>query len=581
MIKQFNNPKFYNQTIPNEIDIPHVPVGAIIKGAAKYFGNRVAFLYRKKELTYKELYNQALRVANGLKEIGIGKGDVVAIQMLNCTQYAISYYGIVLSGATYTPINPLLPKDEFLFQLQDSGAKVLITYEQLVNVWEGVMEHSKIEKIIVTGDVEISSLEQCVDTTSYGDGVVSFNQFINNNEAREFTIDVDVVEDVVHIAYTGGTTGKPKGVMITHKNLVSNVLQSGAWSSAALPQLDDDGALTVKVVEKEVDKYLQHYPTLPGTNIRLSPAPMYHGAGTMGGLAYGVLFGATSILFDRFIPEEFLADLERYKVTELSGAPAMFNFLLMHPNIAKHDFSSVRTINSGAAPIAMETMKLLIKYFPNAVVTEGYGLTESTASAVQSVGFYDGLRTLGTVGLPIYNTEVKLMSVDEAGQEVTEVGQRGEVCIKGPQVMKGYLNNPEVTAETLINGWLHTGDIGIFDENGFLSIVDRKKDMLIYNGYNVYPRQIEEHLYEHPAVAAAIVVGIQDVNVGEKPKAFVVLRQGVSATEEEIMSFVNDKVVHYSRIRELEFIDQLPMTAAGKISKIQLVEREKTRLNQV
>ncbi len=581
MIKQFNNPKFYNQTIPNEIDIPHVPVGAIIKGAAKYFGNRVAFLYRKKELTYKELYNQALRVANGLKEIGICKGDVVAIQMLNCTQYAISYYGIVLSGATYTPINPLLPKDEFLFQLQDSGAKVLITYEQLVNVWEGVMEHSKIEKIIVTGDVEISSLEQCVDTTSYGDGVVSFNQFINNNEAREFTIDVDVVEDVVHIAYTGGTTGKPKGVMITHKNLVSNVLQSGAWSSAALPQLDDDGALTVKVVEKEVDKYLQHYPTLPGTNIRLSPAPMYHGAGTMGGLAYGVLFGATSILFDRFIPEEFLADLERYKVTELSGAPAMFNFLLMHPNIAKHDFSSVRTINSGAAPIAMETMKLLIKYFPNAVVTEGYGLTESTASAVQSVGFYDGLRTLGTVGLPIYNTEVKLMSVDEAGKEVTEVGQRGEVCIKGPQVMKGYLNNPEVTAETLINGWLHTGDIGIFDENGFLSIVDRKKDMLIYNGYNVYPRQIEEHLYEHPAVAAAIVVGIQDVNVGEKPKAFVVLRQGVSATEEEIMSFVNDKVVHYSRIRELEFIDQLPMTAAGKISKIQLVEREKTRLNQV
>lgn len=581
MIKQFNNPKFYNQTIPNEIDIPHVPVGAIIKGAAKYFGNRVAFLYRKKELTYKELYNQALRVANGLKEIGIGKGDVVAIQMLNCTQYAISYYGIVLSGATYTPINPLLPKDEFLFQLQDSGAKVLITYEQLVNVWEGVMEHSKIEKIIVTGDVEISSLEQCVDTTSYGDGVVSFNQFINNNEAIEFTIDVDVVEDVAHIAYTGGTTGKPKGVMITHKNLVSNVLQSGAWSSAALPQLDDDGALTVKVVEKDMEKYLQHYPTLPGTNIRLSPAPMYHGAGTMGGLAYGVLFGATSILFDRFIPEEFLADLERYKVTELSGAPAMFNFLLMHPNIAKHDFSSVRTINSGAAPIAMETMKLLIKYFPNAVVTEGYGLTESTASAVQSVGFYDGLRTLGTVGLPIYNTEVKLMSVEEPGKEVTEVGQRGEVCIKGPQVMKGYLNNPEVTAETLINGWLHTGDIGIFDENGFLSIVDRKKDMLIYNGYNVYPRQIEEHLYEHPAVAAAIVVGIQDVNVGEKPKAFVVLRQGVSATEEEIMSFVNDKVVHYSRIRELEFIDQLPMTAAGKISKIQLVEREKTRLNQV
>lgn len=581
MIKQFNNPKFYNQTIPNEINIPHVPVGAIIKGAAKYYGERVAFLYRQKELTYKELYNQALRLANGLKELGVGKGDVVAIQMLNCTQYAISYYGVVLAGATYTPVNPLLPKDEFLFQLQDSGAKVLITYEQLATLWEDVVQHAKIKKIIVTGDVEVASLEQCLDTTSYGEDVVSFNHFINDHEALEFTVDIDVLEDLAHIAYTGGTTGKPKGVMITHKNLISNILQSAAWSSAALAQVDDDGALTVNIVEPDTNEYLKHYPTLPGTNVRLSPAPMYHGAGTMGGLAYGVLLGATSILFDRFIPEEFLADLERYKITELSGAPAMFNFLLMHPNIEKHDFSSVRTINSGAAPIAMETMKLLIKYFPNAVVTEGYGLTESTASAVQSVGFYDGERKLGTVGLPIYNTKVKLMSVDEQGKEITEAGQRGEVCIKGPQVMKGYFNNPEVTAETLIDGWLHTGDIGIFDENGFLSIVDRKKDMLIYNGYNVYPRQIEEHLYEHPAVAAAIVVGIQDPNVGEKPKAFVVLKQGVSTTEEDIMHFVNEKVVHYSRIRELEFIDHLPMTAAGKISKIQLIEKEKTRLNQV
>lgn len=581
MIKKFNNPKFYNQAIPSEIEIPNVPVGAVIKGAAKYFGDRAAYLYQNKELTYSELYNQALRVANGLKKMGIGKGDVVALQMMNCTQYPVAYYGIVLTGATYTPVNPMLPKDEFLYQLQDSNAKVLITYEQLMTLCEDVKQHSNVEAIIVTGDVEISSLEQCLDTSTYGEGFVSLNQFINDHEALEFSVDIDAQEDIVHIAYTGGTTGKPKGVMITHKNLISNILQAGAWSSAALAQVDDDGALTVKVIEPDKEKYLQEYPTLPGTNIRLSPAPFYHGAGAMGGLVYSVLFGATTILFDRFIPEVFLADLERYKVTELSGAPAMFNFLLMHPNIEKHDFSSVRTINSGAAPIAMETMKLLIKYFPNAVVTEGYGLTEATASVVQSVGYYRGERKLGTVGLPIYNTEIKLMSVDEPGKTVTEAGQRGEICVKGPQVMKGYMNNPEVTAETLVDGWLHTGDIGIFDENGFLSIVDRKKDMLIYNGYNVYPRQIEEHLYEHPAVAAAIVIGVQDANVGEKPKAFVVLKQGAEATEEDIMGFVNEKVVHYSRIRELEFIDQLPMTAAGKISKIQLVEREKARFNKV
>ncbi|WP_431029336.1 class I adenylate-forming enzyme family protein [Lysinibacillus sp. LZ02] len=581
MRKQPDNPKLYNQMLPHKMDIPNVPVGAVLKGAAKYYGERTAYLYRGFELSYSKLYEQALRFANGLQKRGYGKGDVIAVQMQNCTQYVVAYYGILLAGATYTPVNPMLPKDDLIFQMKDSRAKAIVTYGPLLQLCLDLPSLTNIELIITTDDVEVESIETSIDVSAYGNAVISFNQLLRENEPQELHSDINGYEDIAHLAYTGGTTGRSKGVIITHNNLISNIVQSGAWSAAVLPQVDDDGALTVKRVETDPEKYLKEYPTLVGTNIRLSPAPFSHGAGAMGGMVYSVLFAATTIIFERFIPEEFLRLIEEHQVTEVSGAPAMFNFLLFHPDMEKRNFSCVRTINSGAAPIAPETMQLLMKYFPNAVVTEGYGLTEATASTVQSVGFYSGERKLGTVGLPIYNTEVKLMSVDGPDREEIQMpGERGEVIIRGPQVMKGYLNNPEATAETLIDGWLYTGDIGVFDESGFLSIVDRKKDMLIYNGYNVYPRYIEEILYEHPAVQAAVVIGVEDPKVGEKPKAFIVLRPGVTANEEEIMEFVNTKVVHYSKVREVEFIDQLPMTAAGKISKVKLVELEKTRLKQ-
>lgn len=581
MRKQFDNPKFYNQMLPHEIDIPNVPVGAVLKGAAKYYGERTAYLYRGFELKYSEMYAQALRFANGLIKLGLGKGDVVAVQMQNCTQYVVAYYGILLTGATYTPVNPMLPKDDLIYQMKDSGAKAIVTFGQLLQTCLDLPSLTNIRWIIATGDEEVHSLASNVDLSGHGEHVIGFNQLLRENEPLEIDVKIDGYKDIAHLAYTGGTTGRSKGVIITHNNLISNILQSAAWSAAALAQVDDDGALTLKIIEENEEKYLNEYPTLPGTNVRLSPAPFSHGAGAMGGMVYAVLFAATSIIFERFNPEEFLRLIEEHQVTEVSGAPAMFNYILFHPSIEKHDFSSVRTINSGAAPIASETMQLLMKYFPNAVITEGYGLTEATASTVQSVGYYSGERKLGTVGLPIYNTEVKLMSIGGPEREEVQMpGERGEVIIRGPQVMQGYLNNPEATEETLIDGWLYTGDIGVFDENGFLSIVDRKKDMLIYNGYNVYPRQIEEVLYQHPAVQAAVVIGIEDPKVGEKPKAFIVLRPGVTASEEEMMEFVNTKVVHYSKLRELEFIDQLPMTAAGKISKIKLVEMEKMRLKQ-
>lgn len=580
MNSQFNNPKFYNQKLPRDIEIPEVPVGAVLKGANKYFPNHIGYTYKGFALDYKTLYSYALKLSNSLKKLGIGKGDVVAVHMQNCTQFPVAYYGILLAGATYTPVNPMLPKDDLIFQIKDSRASAIISYGQLINMCLDLPKLNHFKLIIGTDDSEVHSIDATIDTTTFSEQIISLNQLIRDGEEQEIDVDIDAKKDLAHIAYTGGTTGRSKGVMITHHNLISNILQAAAWSLAGVAKVDEDGALTVNVYEKDEEKYLQEYGTLLGTTVRLSPAPFSHGAGAMGGLVYSVLIGAKTVIFERFLPDEFLGLIEEEGITEVSGAPAMFNFILFHPDMKTRDFSKVRIINSGAAPIAAETMRLLSEYFPNAVITEGYGLTEATAVSVQSITFASGERKVSTVGLPVYNTQVKLMSLDGLEREEIQIpNERGEVCIKGPQVMQGYINNPEATEETLIDGWLYTGDIGVFDEDGFLSIVDRKKDMLIYNGYNVYPRQIEEILYEHSAVQAAVVIGKEDPKVGEKPKAFIVLKPGTSATEEEIMDYANAKLANYSKLREIEFIDQLPMTAAGKISKVKLIELEHGRLN--
>ena len=284
--------------------------------------------------------------------------------------------------------------------------------------------------------------------------------------------------------------------------------------------------------------------------------------------------GVTTLLPDRFVPAQFLDLIEKYKVSSINGAPAMWNILLNLPGIDSYDFSTIRNISSGAARLSQKEMGLLKEMFPNARVGEGYGLTEGTASVAGSVIVAGGVHKAGTVGLPTYNTKIKVVALDGASEEALPSGQAGEICIYGPQVMKGYFNKPEETAVTLRNGWLHTGDIGIIDEDGYLAIVDRKKEMLIYNGYNVYPSRIEEVIVSHPAVQNAIVIGKPAKKFGEIPKAFVILKPGSCLSEEELINYTNERVVHYSKVRELEFLEQFPMTAAGKISKIHLKKQE-------
>lgn len=563
--------RIFNQDIPTHIEFPNVPVGSILKGAAKYSGDHIGFIYRDLKITYNEVYREALLFSNALKDLGIGRGTIVSTHLPTCPQHIAAYYGIMLSGATFSPLNPYSPARDIIHQLNDSNASVVITHENVAESIREVASDIKIDHVIVTGDQEMVSNETPVNLSNYDKSWLSFAAIKASSKAEFFDPGIDPKEDVAHIAYTGGTTGTPRGCMITHANLISSVLLNAAWASGCLAKVDDDGALSVEPIEKDEKKYLENYTQLPGTSIGLSPAPLFHVSGIYGCVIYPVVYGNTTILVDRFDPVQFLELIEEHKATTLGGSPSMWNVLMQLPQFKNTDFSTVTSVSSSTAPFAEEERNRLMRAFTNATYSESYGQTETSGNVTSDV---TGLEKIGSVGHPLYNTKMKLISLHGENDEPLPPGVEGEICVKGPQIMKGYYNNSEETKNAFINGWLKTGDIGILDEDNFLSIVDRKKDMLLYNSYNVYPTRLEGILFEHPDTQNVAVIGKPQPIVGEIPKAFIVLKEGSKVTEEEMMDFINDQVVHYAKIREMEFVDELPTTAAGKLSKVALRKME-------
>jgi long-chain acyl-CoA synthetase len=504
--------------LPGSLVYPEVPVGAILAGSVRRYGERVAFARAEEELTYTELGRRAAAFANGLLARGVAPGDRVALRMPNCLEYPVAYYGTMLAGATFVPVNPLLPEPVAARQIADAGAVLTVTSGDVATICDG-----------------------------------------HSTEPPEVSFDVHAA--LAHLAYTGGTTGESKGVRVPHRNVVVNTLQYSCWSSGSLPALDDLGGLVLDQVGDE-----QEWPVRLGEAVAINLTPWFHAMGTIAGLNALVLMGYTTVLHDRLDPKAYLADAQRLGITGIGGAPALFAALLACPDIETTDLSTVRAITSGAAPMPVEMIRRLRALAPNAVIGEGYGLTEVTMAATLGPVHRSATHKAGSVGLPIFDTEVRVVGAD--GEPVAQ-GERGEVCIRGPQVMAGYHNRPDATDEVLKDGWLHTGDIGIIDEDGYLSIVDRMKDMLLYKGYNVYPRELEEILAEHPAVLAAAVVGKPDTAVGELPVAFVVPADP-SVTEEDLKAAVNERVVAYKRLREVYFTDQIPISAAGKVLKREL-----------
>ena len=534
--------------LPARIDYPLTDIGAILRGAAIRYGERVAFHHDGAELTYTELLARAAQVANGLRAHGIGDGDVVAVHMPNCLDYPAVYYGILLAGAVFTPANPLLPPEDLAFQLTDSGAAAVVTWGLAAQVLATVRDRLP-ARLIVTVDAE---LPDAVPLPALREG----------QSDTPPAVTIDPATHLAHLAYTGGTTGRSKGVELTHRHVVTNVLQTACWSSGSVPVLTEDGDLLLDQIGSAQD-----WPTRHGSGVMVNLTPWFHAMGVIGYLSVPLLAGFTIVIHQRFEPGAFLADLERFHATMIGGAPPVFAALMRHADFVTRDLSAIRGLSSGAAPLPLPVLDALQARFPDALIGEGYGLTEVTMMATANPSWRSGVRKAGTVGVAAYDTEVRVVDLDGAP---LPTGERGEVCIRGPQVMQGYLHRPEATAEVLSDGWLRTGDIGTFDADGYLSIVDRAKDMLLYKGYNVFPRELEELLHAHPAVAGAAVVGRPDAEVGELPVAFVVLVPGAAVTDAELQEYVNAQVVPYKKLREVHLVDAIPVSAAGKVLRREL-----------
>ncbi|WP_028662967.1 class I adenylate-forming enzyme family protein [Saccharomonospora halophila] len=539
--------------LPTSLTYPEVPVGSLLAGAAARYGDRTAFTHHGDSLSFTGLWRAACRFANALRERGVDTGDTVALHLPNCLAFPVAYYGTLLAGAVFSPASPLLPRDTLHDQLTDCGARVVVTYGPVSAALDGL----DVDTVVVVAPTDDNRT----------DGRTDFADFHAHASPEPPDVTIEAATDLAHLGYTGGTTGRSKGVRLTHRNVVVNAIQYACWGSGAVPAVDDHGNPTVEQVGSG-----EEWTSELGTGVSINLTPWFHAMG-IGGLNIGVVTGGSVTVHDRFDPKAYVADAERLGITTMSGAPALFAALLACDEFHTADLSSVRGITSGAAPMPHEQARALRKRFPDAVISEGYGLTEVTMGATLAPTWQSGTRKVGTVGVPLFDTEVRLVPV-EGGEEELPPNTEGEVCLRGPQVMQGYHNRPTETAEVLVDGWLHTGDIGVLDDEGVLSIVDRKKDMLIYKGYNVYPRELEELLVELPEVASAAVVGRRSPEAGELPVAFVVRAPGHGeANEDTVLEAVNAQVPPYKRVREVHFVESIPVSAAGKILKRDLRER--------
>ncbi|WP_077214182.1 long-chain-fatty-acid--CoA ligase [Bacillus dakarensis] len=553
--------KHYPEEIPHTLNYRNEPIQNDLKYTAEEFPDKAAIHFMGREINYKTLYRYAVKFAAYLQELGIEKGDRVAIMLPNCPQSVISYYGILMAGGIVVQTNPLYMERELQYQMSDSGAKMIITLDILYPRVMKVMQQTDLEHIFVTAIKDFlpfpkNVIYPFIQKKQYGFSVQVkhegnqhlFMEIMKQPSKELKDLSFDFEEDLALLQYTGGTTGFPKGVMLTHKNLVSNTAMCEAWL----------------------------YKCQRGKEIVLGFLPFFHVYGMTTVLILSVRQGYKMVLLPKFDMEAALKTIQKQRPTLFPGAPTMYIGLLNHPDIGKYDLSSIHSCISGSAPLPVEVQQKFEEITGGKLV-EGYGLTESSP-VTHSNFLWDRPRVPGSIGVPWPDTEAAIFSLDTG--EPLPPGEIGEICIKGPQVMKGYWNRPEETAQTLKDGWLLTGDLGYMDESGYFYVVDRKKDMIIAGGFNIYPREIEEVLYEHPNIMEAVVAGIPDPYRGETVKAYIVLKEGADITEKELDAFARKHLAAYKVPRLYEFRNELPKTAVGKILRRALVDEEKQRTQQ-
>lgn len=544
----------YPDGVRLSLDYPDIPLQGFLDNSARDYPENLATVFFGGKITYRQLKRQADSFAAALVGLGVKPGERLAIMLPNCPQSLIAYYGALKAGAIVVQFNPLYVEREIQHQLTDSGAEVMVLLDLLYPRVSRVKGQTPLKKLIVTSIKDYLpfplSLLYPIKARKDGhtvqipraDDIYQFKNLVNEYPPNPPELRIDPNKDVALLQYTGGTTGVSKGAMLTHKNLVANTLQSKEWY------------VGLKMGSERV----------------LAALPFFHVYGMTVCMNFSVAIGAMAILIPKFEVDAILKTINKWKPTIFPGAPTMYIAVNNHPQVAKYDLSSISACISGAAPLPVEVQEQFEKLTGGKLV-EGYGLTE--ASPVTHCTPLYGKRKLGSIGLPMPDTEFKIMDLETGTRELAP-GEIGELVVRGPQVMAGYWNRPDETAIALRDGWLYTGDIARMDEEGYTFIVDRKKDMIIAGGFNIYPREVEEVLYEHPSVKEAAVAGIKDPYRGETVKAYIVLKEGASLTAEEVIAFCRGKIAKYKCPTQVEFRDSLPKTLIGKVLRRVLIEEE-------
>jgi long-chain acyl-CoA synthetase len=535
------------------------PVWSLLEASAARYANRACTNFLGKVLTYREVGELVNRTAAGLQALGVRKGTKVGLFLPNCPTFVVYYFAILKAGGTVVNYNPLYSLDELTFQVRDSETELMVTLDLkvLFDKVEALMRAGTLERAIVASFAALlpgpksvlfklfKGKELAHPAKSAVGRNIAYDSDLLASGGQLLQPPIDPDNDIAVLQYTGGTTGTPKGAMLSHTNVTVNAAQSAAWAA-------DLGEGQERV---------------------LAALPFFHVFAMTTVMNFGLRQGAEIVMMPRFILDDAMKLIDRTKPTVMPAVPTMLVAMLGHPRLASFDLSSLKYCVSGGAPLALE-VKQKFEALTGCKVVEGYGLSE--ASPVVTCNPPDGPVKAGSIGQPLPGTIVSLRDLADPSREVP-LGEKGELCVKGPQVMKGYWKRPAETASQFVDGFLRTGDVATMDDEGFIFIVDRIKDLIISSGYNVYPRRVEDALYEHPAVEEATVVGIKDDYRGEAPKAFVKLRSGSKVTVDDFKKHLETRISKIEMPAEIEIRDQLPKTMIGKLSKKELKAEEEAR----
>lgn len=529
------------------------PLWALWDEAVERYPHHPFIDFLGRRFTYADVDHMIDRAAKGFQNLGVGPGVKVGIFLPNCPQFIVCFYGALKAGGVVVNFSPLYAEPELLHQIEDSRTDIMVTLnlEVLYSKMARLLKESRLKKLIVGTLSEVLPfpknllfpLTRARDISRIPNdpSCVAFRQLLNND--GNYKPALPDVTDTAVLQYTGGTTGVPKGAMLSHGAIYTNVRQASGWAA-------------------EIEN---------GNERIMAVLPFFHVFSLIGVMNLAIHIGGELIIHPRFELEPVLKDIAKKKPTFMAGVPTMFAALSGAPDLEKYDLSSLKFCLSGGAPLPAE-IKSRFEGLTGCKLVEGYGLTE--CSAVATVNPFEGVQKVGSIGLPVPGTRIVIVEKDDP-TKVLGLGETGEICIEGPQLMSGYFGKEDETAKVLVAGRLLTGDVGYMDQDGFTFIIDRKKDLILASGFNVFPRHIEEAIYQHPAVDEVIVIGIPHEYRGETPKAFVKLKDpGEDLSAEKLLDFLQDKLGRHELPSEIEFRSELPKTLVGKLSKKELVAEE-------